>query len=369
MTDPAIDRHWLLQAVAVGERGSKAVRPNPRVGCVLVRDGVLVGEGWHARVGGPHAEVVALQAAGERARGATAYVTLEPCHHHGRTGPCTAALVAAGVARVVYGVADPNPLAQGGTAWLRAQGLEVTSAGGAQAEQTAAIEACERLAEVFLTVQRHRRPFVQLKLAMTLDGRTAAADGSSRWVTGPAARRAVHQLRAEADAVAVGSGTALADDPALDLRDLPEPLPLPLRIVFDRRLRFTPDLRLADTRAQPTLLATAVSLERGAALAAQGVELLQVTDEPWLPAVLAQLPARGVHHLLCEGGPTLAAALVRAGVVDRLDVFVAPKLLGAGAPLLADLGLQGIGEAQLWRWDDHRAIGDDLWLTARPRRG
>lgn len=358
--DPAIDRHWLLQAVAAGERGSKAVRPNPRVGCVLVRDGVLVAEGWHARVGGPHAEVVALQAAGAQARGSTAYVTLEPCHHQGRTGPCTAALVAAGVRRVVYGVADPNPLAQGGTAWLRAHGVEVTAG--------VASEACERLAEVFLTVQRHRRPFVQLKLAMTLDGRTAATDGSSRWVTGAAARRAVHHMRAEADAVAVGSGTALADDPALDLRELPEPLPLPLRMVFDRRLRLTPELRLADTRAQPTLLATAAPPEQGAQLTAQGVELLQVTDEPWLPAVLAQLPARGVHHLLCEGGPTLAAALIRAGLVDRLDVFVAAKLLGAGAPLLADLGLHAIGQAQLWQWQEHRAVGDDLWLQARPLR-
>ncbi|MSP90890.1 MAG: bifunctional diaminohydroxyphosphoribosylaminopyrimidine deaminase/5-amino-6-(5-phosphoribosylamino)uracil reductase RibD [Myxococcales bacterium] len=355
----------MRRALRLAARGTKAVRPNPPVGCVLVRDGAVVGEGFHARVGGPHAEVVALAQAGGAARGATAYVTLEPCAHQGRTPPCSRALIEAGVRRVVIGQRDPHPIAAGGADALREAGIEVRL----DVCATAAADACA----VFLTNVRDRRPWLQLKLAATLDGRAAALDGSTRWITGDAARRAVHKMRNAADAVLIGSGTALADDPVLDVRNVRPAGPPPVRVVLDRRGRLHAGLQLGDTARQATWV---VQDDRspaggGAPIGSRaGVEVIAVAlpaaaVSSWLAAVLAALYARGICHVLCEGGPTLAASLLRADLVDRLDWFVAPKLLGSGTPALGDLGIGTLADALPLRLRSVARKGGDVQLVYR----
>ena len=315
--------------------------PNPPVGAVvLTADGTTVGEGATAPPGGPHAEVRALQQAGERARGGTAVVTLEPCAHTGRTGPCTEALIAAGIARVVVAVPEPTRLAGGGAQRLRSAGVDVVVG----AEQSAAEEGA--LAG-WLTGVRESRPYVVWKVAGTLDGRVAAADGTSRWITGEAARAAVHRLRATCDAVVVGSGTALTDDPQLTVRD-PEGRPAdrqPLRVVVDRRGRVSAGARVLDDAA-PTLVSRAGSPA----------------------ALLAELFERDVRRLLLEGGPTLAAAFLRAGLVDEAVVHLAPKLLGAGPPLIGDLGIGTIAGALSFSLIDVTQEGGDVALRLRPTR-
>jgi diaminohydroxyphosphoribosylaminopyrimidine deaminase / 5-amino-6-(5-phosphoribosylamino)uracil reductase len=315
--------------------------PNPPVGAViLAADGAPVGEGATAPPGGPHAEVRALAQAGERARGGTVVVTLEPCAHTGRTGPCADALVAAGVARVVVAVPEPTELAGGGVSRLRAAGVEVVLGVEEAEAEDGALGA-------WLTGVREHRPQVVWKVAGTLDGRVAAADGSSRWVTGPEARSAVHRLRATCDAVLVGSGTALADDPQLTVRDA-EGAPAarqPLRVVLDRRGRLPRDARVLDDAA-PTLVS-----------AASGPREL-----------LAELFRRDVRRVLLEGGPTLAAAFLREGLVDEAVVHLAPKLLGAGAPLVGDLGITGIGDALTLSVVDLTRLGGDVGIRLRPNR-
>ena len=364
------DNHWMRRAIEVGARGTRLVRPNPRVGCVLVRGGVEVGAGFHGQVGGPHAEVEALAAAGEKARGATAFVTLEPCNHFGRTPPCSQALLAAGVARVVVGARDPHPQAQGGAEALMQAGIAVTV--GVEAE------ACEQLAEVFLTNLLCHRAFVQLKLATTLDGKIAAADGSSRWITGGAARQMVHRWRAETDAILVGSGTALVDNPMLDLRLVPPRTlaqlgdPRPTRVILDRRGQLHAGLHVCNTAAQPTLVYTsAQGRERLSPLQGLGVQLAEVpTGESaeQLRHILEDLQRRGLHHVFCEGGAALASALLRAELVDRIDLVLAPKLLGNGTSALLDLGVPSIDLALALHIDEVHRVGEDLHVAARPAR-
>jgi diaminohydroxyphosphoribosylaminopyrimidine deaminase/5-amino-6-(5-phosphoribosylamino)uracil reductase len=264
------------------------------------------------------------------------------------------------VARVVIGCRDPHPQAGGGIGTLQAAGIAVTV--GVESA------ACWQLAEVFLTGQTLRRPWLQLKLATTLDGRVAAADGSSRWISGPEARRQVHVWRAEADAVLVGSGTALADDPLLDVRDLHDPrAQRPLRVVADRRGRLHRALRLCDIASQPTRIYTVAGAPHP--LQGWGPEVRYLTDgTDWLQRLLSDLYSSGVHHLLCEGGATLATALLREGLVDRLDWVVAPKLIGSGRLATGDLGLTTIAAAQAWQFAAPRRAGEDIWLTARPVR-
>ena len=339
----------MRRAVELAVRGESTARPNPVVGCVVLdRHGNLAGEGWHERAGGPHAEVAALREAGELARGGTAVVTLEPCAHIGRTGPCTQALIEAGVSRVVYAIADPNPAAAGGAAVLRAAGVDVES--GPEAH------AAERVNERWLTVVRLGRPHVTWKYAATLDGRVAAADGSSRWITGPEARADVHRLRALADAVLVGVGTVLADDPHLTVRtpDGAPAGPQPLRVVADSEGRTPADARVRDDAA-PTWVATAGEVGRG------------LDGRLDLGALLKELLARGCQDVLVEGGPTLAAGLLRAGLVDRVVGYLAPALLGAGPAALADLGVATIGDALRLEPDDVRAVGPDVRVSARIR--
>ena len=338
----------MRRAVQLAERGRAGTLPNPVVGCVVLDDeGRTVGEGWHEVAGGPHAEVVALRQAGARAHGATVVVTLEPCHHTGRTGPCTGALLAAGVARVVVAVPDPSPVAGGGAAALRASGIAV--------EVGVLSDEAEAVNEPWLTAVRRRRPFVTWKVATTLDGRVAAADGTSRWITGGAARTDVHRLRAEVDCVLAGVGTVLADDPSLTVRaPSGEPLPRqPLRVVADSAGRTPPESRVLDTAAE-TWVATAAEVGRAP------------DGHLDLPALLDELFRRERRHVLLEGGPRLAGAMWRNGLVDRVVAYIAPALLGAGPSALEDAGITTIGDAARLRLDDVTRLGDDVRLTLRP---
>lgn len=355
------DEVWMRRALDLAEHGRHGVSPNPMVGCLLVRDGVAVGEGFHERAGGPHAEVVALAQAGPRSAGATAYVTLEPCDHSGRTGPCTRALITAGIRRVVAAVADPHPVAGGGAATLRAAGIRVDVG-------VCAVQA-RRQNEVFFHTAATGRPFVVVKAATSLDGRVAAADGSSQWLTGEQARARGHALRAEVDAVLVGSGTVLADDPALTCRLPGYRGPQPLRVVLDRRGRTTADRRVLDGSA-PTLVLAGPRAEPAwvAGLRAAGIQVGLVAGleagEPH--AVLAPLWDRQVRSVLVEGGATVIGAFLRAGLCDKLVVHVAPLLLGAaGAPLLGG-GAATLAQAPRLRLDAVERAGGDAILTLYP---
>lgn len=347
----------MRRAVELAARGARTTRPNPNVGAlVLDSTADLAGEGWHERPGGPHAEVVALDAAGDRARGGTVVVTLEPCTHTGRTGPCTKALLAAGVRRVVYAVADPTPEAAGGADRLRASGVDVEA--GVLADEA------ERVNARWLTAVRLGRPYVVWKYAATLDGKVAAADGSSRWITGPPARADVHELRAASDCIVVGVGTVLADDPQLTVRTVYASGVAsngagtvgrqPLRVVVDSRGRTPPGARVCDAAAE-TWIATVAEVGAGPDGRVDLAELLR------------RLHARGVQSVLLEGGPTLAGAFLAAELVDRVIGYVAPVLLGdGGRSALAWAGAGSIGDAWRLELEDVVRIGNDLRLTARP---
>jgi diaminohydroxyphosphoribosylaminopyrimidine deaminase/5-amino-6-(5-phosphoribosylamino)uracil reductase len=349
----------MRRAVALSARGLGATAPNPVVGCVLLdAAGAPAGEGWHQRAGGPHAEIHALLAAGERARGGTALVTLEPCNHTGRTGPCAQALIEAGVARVVYAVADPNPSASGGAATLRAAGVHVE--GGLLRAEAEAVNTA------WLTSVRLGRPHVRWKYAATLDGRIAAADGSSRWISSAESRADVHRLRAESDAVVVGSGTLRADDPHLAVRGV-DGVTQPLRVVVDTHAGITADARVLDDAA-PTLIAVAEDADTSHLPGVDTVALPYGKAGTGLDvaALLAALHARGVRSVLLEGGPTLAGAFVAAGAVDAVTGYLAPTLLGAGPAALADAGISTITQALRLDVTDVARLGPDLRVTAVP---
>lgn len=329
----------MRRAVELAARGLGTTSPNPVVGCVvLASDGSVAGEGWHEYAGGPHAEIQALTAAGTKARGGTAVITLEPCSHTGRTGACTAALLAAEVKRVVHAVSDPNPIAAGGAALLRAAGVDVK--GGLLASEAA------RGNEAWLHAVSRGRPFVIWKYAASLDGQVAAQDGTSRWITGEAARRDVHRLRAEVDAVAVGVGTVVADDPQLTVRTDPPAGRQPFRVVFDRSGRTPTGARVRDAAA----------------------ETLITPEAP--AAALQELRARGIVSVLLEGGPTLAGAFWASGLIDKVIGYVAPVLLGSGRyPAMAGAGVDTIAAAGRLRLDDVTRFGDDVRLTSYPKGG
>ncbi|MFJ8661473.1 bifunctional diaminohydroxyphosphoribosylaminopyrimidine deaminase/5-amino-6-(5-phosphoribosylamino)uracil reductase RibD [Streptomyces sp. NPDC093795] len=347
------DTTAMRRAVELAARGLGATSPNPVVGCVITdASGHRVGEGWHQRAGGPHAEVHALREAGVLARGGTAYVTLEPCNHTGRTGPCAQALIEAGISRVVYAVGDPNPQATGGADTLRAAGIEVS--GGLLADEAEAVNIA------WLTSVRHGRPFVRWKYAATLDGRIAAADGTSRWITSAESRADVHRLRAEADAVLVGSGTARADDPHLAVRGI-EGAVQPLRVVVDTEATAVkPGARVLDDAA-PTLIAVAEDAETALP---DVVRLPRAERGLSVPALLDALHARGVRSVLLEGGPTLAGAFVAAGAVDQVVGYLAPVLLGAGPAALAEAGISTITDALRLDITEISDIGSDIRITA-----
>jgi diaminohydroxyphosphoribosylaminopyrimidine deaminase/5-amino-6-(5-phosphoribosylamino)uracil reductase len=353
------DRVWMRRALALAERGWGQTAPNPLVGAVVVRDGHAVGEGWHTRLGAPHAEVEALRDAGTRAHGAALYVTLEPCNHHGRTPPCTEAILAAGIRRVVAAVADPHAAARGGAERLRREGVEV--------EVGVEEEAARELNAPFFHSLASDRPFVRLKLALSIDGALADATGRPGWLTGEEARAEVHRLRAGSDAIAVGIGTVLADDPQLTVRGVAPPRVPPLRVVFDSSARLPLASRLVrSARETPVLVVCwAPDPTHAAALEHAGVELLHAAT---LPAALRALRARGVGSLLLEGGAGLASSFVRDAVVDRLIIFRAPLVLGEGA-LNAFGGLPAatIDGAPRWRLIAAAALGDDEMTIYAPR--
>ncbi len=395
---PEFDHRAMARALELAGRGLETTQPNPRVGCVIAQGEDIVGEGWHERAGEPHAEVNALRAAGPKALGATAYVTLEPCSHHGRTPPCVDALLAARVARVVFALEDPNPRVSGqGAEALRRAGVAVESG-------LMAAEAAE-LNPGFLRRMRSGRPWVRVKLAMSLDGRTALANGASQWITGPAAREDVQHWRARSSAILTGIGTVLADDPRLDVR-LPElpsgrPRPQPLRVVLDARLQTPPTARMLTTGG-PVLILTAVNRSDGqAGFAARRAELVErgaaVEEVPEpeleappgldtdagsgsgtgvgpsrirlsLPDVLDRLGRREINELWVEAGARLAGALLREALADELIIYIAPKLLGPQARPLVDMSELGrLQDAPHFAVVESRQIGEDVRLRLRPQ--
>lgn len=351
------DAAWMRRALALAQRGWGHAQPNPLVGAVLVSDGIVVGEGWHEVYGGPHAEVQALRAAGTAARGATLYVTLEPCAHHGRTPPCADAVAAAGVAEVVYAIADPHAAARGGADRLRQAGVRVRD--GVERD------AARRLNAAFLHIHGRGGPFVALKLAVSLDGGIAARAGERTDLTGAAARAETHRLRGGYDAVLVGSGTALVDDPLLTVRHA-DARRQPARVVIDTDARLPPTSRLATTvRTAPVydVCAHDAPGARTAALEASGVRVLRAPRSDGgldLHAVLDALRDAGLNSIFAEGGAVLGTALIAGHHVQRLHLFIAPRFLGTGAVRAFTL------PAPLtdgWRAGDAQLFGDDALLT------
>ncbi len=359
------DEQHMREALTLADRGRGRTSPNPLVGCVLVRDGVVVGRGFHAHAGGPHAEVAALADAGPAARGATAYVTLEPCNHHGRTPPCSEALIEAGVSRVVVATEDPNPAATGGSGRLREAGITVDLG-------LLATEA-EHQNEAFLTSVSKRRPFVHFKSAMTLDGKIASGSGDARWVTGEPARAWVHALRNESDTIAVGMGTVRQDDPALTAR-VPNGR-TPTKVVFDTRGELGPDARLfepfegtpADVHVMTTEAAPQEALKTLQAAGAHVHVLPSVDGRPSVPAALEVLHRLEVRSLLLESGGRLASSFLQAGAIDRISIVLAPKLVGGSASTPFE-GAGAMRMADAWGVRDLTVtpLGEDLLLQGTP---
>ena len=364
------DRFAMQRALTLAARGLQTTDPNPRVGCVIAQRGRVVGEGWHERAGEAHAEVAALRAAGSQAAGATVYVTLEPCSHHGRTPPCVEALIAARVARVVIAAGDPNPRVDGkGAAALRAAGIVVES--GLMEEEVTDLNGG------FFRRMRTGRPLLRVKLAMSLDGRTALANGESRWITGEAAREDVHRWRARSSAVLTGVGTVLADDPRLDVRLPDEPgvaRRQPLRVVLDSQLRTPPGARLFQTPGEVLILTTLSAPEdpRALNLTAHGARLESLPldgERIALSAVLDRLGELEQNEVLVEAGATLAGELLRQALADELLLYVGLRLLGPSArALVAMPPLSRLADAASFSLIDIQQVGDDLRLRLRPGR-
>lgn len=348
-------------ALQLAERGLNTTTPNPRVGCVLVRDGEIVGKGWHERAGEAHAEVHALRAAGARASGATAYVTLEPCAHHGRTPPCAEALIGAGIKRVVAAMQDPNPEVSG-------RGLERLADAGIEVACGLLDDQARQLNCGFISRIQRGRPWLRLKAASSIDGRTALANGASQWITGEAARADGQRWRARSCAILTGIGTVLDDDPRLTVR-IESASRQPLKVIVDARLLTPPSARALGTG--PVLIACANrDPERAAALEARGAETLLLPDgegrvDLW--ALMRELAGRGINEVLSEAGLRLNGALISAGCADQLLIYLAPRLLGPDARALFALPeIEHLEQARLWHFEDVRSIGHDLRLLLRP---
>jgi diaminohydroxyphosphoribosylaminopyrimidine deaminase / 5-amino-6-(5-phosphoribosylamino)uracil reductase len=355
----APDAAFMRQALELARRGSGTAYPNPMVGAVIVKDGVVLAEGWHERRGGAHAEVNALRRAGAAARGATLYATLEPCDHHGATPPCTEAIIEAGIGRVVFAAADPNPQARNGAERLRRAGIDVT--GGVEAEAARSLNAA------FFHVHERDTPYVAVKLAVSLDGAIASAPGTRTQLTGMEANHHTHRLRAQHDAIVVGGRTAFTDDPLLTVRGVETPL-RPLRVVLDAEAALPASsqlVRTADAAPLLVLCAADANDDRVRSLEDAGVSILRVPRSGRrldLAACRDALADHGVGTVLVEGGGVLASALLDAGLVDRLYLYVAPRLLGAGA--VPGLRVNGRGQWRLSRTD---RFGADTLLTLDPQ--
>ncbi|MBH04567.1 MAG: riboflavin biosynthesis protein RibD [Xanthomonadales bacterium] len=358
---------YMQRAIELARRGWYTARPNPRVGCVIVAGSRVLGDGWHVRAGEAHAERNALAdaaARGHETKGATAYVTLEPCAHTGRTPPCTQALIEAGIERVVIGAQDPNPAVDGqGIDALRAAGLEVIT--GVLAERCAALNAG------FNQRMTGNRPRVRVKLAMSLDGRTAAVDGTSQWITGDTARDDVHRLRAESGAVLIGRGTAAADDPSLTVR-LPGDWDQPLRVVLDSGLAMATHAKMFCQPGETLIFTASDDEDKTGALEEAGARVARLDSDGSgldLGRVLGLLAEREINDVLVEAGPTLAGALTQAGLVDEYIIYVAPQLIGdTGRGLMSLVGAVGLDDATQLVFDNVEPVGVDLKITARPSK-
>lgn len=361
MTFSPADHGYMARALRLAERGLYSTTPNPRVGCVIVRDGSVVGEGWHERAGEPHAEVHALRAAGDKARGATAYVSLEPCSHHGRTPPCANALIDAGVARVVSAMTDPNPQVSG-------QGIQLLTLAGVRAEVGLLETEARELNVGFIARMTRGRPWLRIKTASSLDGKTALENGESKWITGQAAREDVQRWRARACAILTGSGTVLADDPQMNVR-MAGAERQPLRVIVDSALRTPPTARILD--GGKTLIAsTSDDAALRSPLEAAGavvVQLPRAGDRVDLAALLSELARRGVNEVHAEAGATLNGALLAAGLVDEWVAYLAPTVIGHHARGLFDLpALTDMAGRRGFVLCDARMVGGDLRLVLRP---
>lgn len=334
--------HWAKRAAQLATRGYPA--PNPHVGCVIIRDGVVVGEGYHAHAGGPHAEIVALEQAGAKAKGADVFVTLEPCAHHGKTPPCTDALIRAKVGKVWIAVEDPNPKAAGGAHVLCEAGIH-TQIGVGRAEAEAAMEQ-------FLVAHREKRAYTVLKVAIGLDGRIALPGGASQWITGPKARKVGHRLRAELGAVLVGAKTILYDNPRLTARGVPGSVNPVTRVVLDPELRTTGREIVFRTKGSTIVF---------------GQDLPRDANGDFSPLMVQQaLFEQGITGVLVEGGAYTISRFLEAGAFDRLEVFVSPRVLGQGPNWVTASLLDPLGEVPPFRFERVKAVGEDLWLTVRP---
>lgn len=360
------DEYYMARALKLAQRGRFTTHPNPNVGCVIVKDGEIVGEGYHQRAGEPHAEVHALRMASEKAKGATAYVTLEPCSHHGRTPPCCDALIAAGVARVVAAMQDPNPQVAG-------RGLYRLQQAGIDVSHGLMMSEAEQLNKGFLKRMRTGFPYIQLKLGASLDGRTAMASGESQWITSPQARRDVQRLRAQSHAILTSSATVLADDPALTVRwsELDEQtqglypqqnLRQPVRIVIDSQNRVTPEHRIVQQPGETWFARTQEDSREWP----ETVRTLLIPEHKGhldLVVLMMQLGKQQINSIWVEAGPTLAGALLQAGLVDELIVYIAPKLLGNDARGLCTLpGLEKLADAPQFKFKEIRHVGPDVCL-------
>lgn len=369
------DIQFMARAIQLADRGRYSVHPNPRVGCVIVREGDVVGTGWHKRAGDAHAEVYALREAGEKASGATVYVTLEPCSHHGRTPPCAEALIKAGVSRVVVAVEDPNPEVDG-------RGLTQLRAAGIATEVGVLEEQARALNPGFLRVMGGGRPWLRVKMAASLDGRTAMQSGESQWITGPEARRDVQRLRARSAAIITGAGTARKDNPSMTVRpdemgplgDLAAPVGQPLRAVVDGRLSLSPESKLVRGEGRCVVFTTPQGQNKylSSALARAGAEVVALDPEqpkgiqPALDQVVAWLAREGCNELLLEAGPKLAGAALEARLVDEFWLYQAPVFLGSRARPLAELPLNRMVEKLCFDVTDRRQVGCDQRLILRP---
>jgi len=350
----------MARALRLAEQGLFSTTPNPRVGCVIVRDGIVVGEGWHEKTGGPHAEVHALRAAGGRSRGATAYVTLEPCSHHGRTPPCANALIDAGITRVVAAMRDPNPQVSG-------RGLELLTLAGVSV-QTGLLESEARELNIgFISRMTRARPWVRLKTASSLDGKTALLNGESKWITGPAARADVQRWRARACVILTGSGTVLADDPQMNVRDIETPRQ-PLKVIVDSRLATPPNAKILHGGA--FIACAEADPARRAALEAAGAQILELPGADGrvdLAALLLEFGRQGINEVHAEAGATLNGALLAAGLVDEWIAYMAPLALGHAARGLFNMPeLTEMAERRRFSLLDKTMLGGDLRLRLRP---
>ena len=355
----ALDHDLMGRALALAARGLYTTTPNPRVGCVIVKEGRVIGEGWHERAGGPHAEAVALEQAGAAVRGATAYVSLEPCNHHGRTPPCSDALIRAGVKRVVAAMRDPDPAARGGGDSLAAAGIGF--------EHGLLEEAARELNIGFVSRLTRNRPWVRMKIAASLDGRTALANGRSQWITGAEARRDGHVWRARACAVLTGIGTVRQDNPRLDVREVATSRQ-PLRVIADSRLETPADARILDGGKVLIFCAGGDAARRGG-LEARGAEVRVLANPAGkvdLPAMLVELARRGINEVHVEGGVKLNGSLVRERCVDELIVYLAPSLLGDSAQGMVGLAaMSALDERVALKIRGVERIGEDIRIVAR----